>query len=558
MKTLETQLTEFIALTCYSAERLKGIHKVPLGVLEKIISIVRNTLNIPIEFTETYVYRRGSQNVQQLDMMVARTIPISLEALDSKLFDRERIHDKTIFNYSQNFICNFEKISKRPYVTEYETSICELIDVWQAPGGLDNLIFIDLLSDQDAGMSQLIGGLEIISNDIYNYSRSVFYIGESRNAESHDVLNKKLKATTKKIEITLAGVREKINILRHSDEIRAKLLGEKPSLLRKKLLTGKIAYTADSTFYEIVEVLTQILENTWELIYSLSAKKEKQMELFGEGQIELLDSDNKIQVLNKLLSSFFAATGRSIKQDYAQEEELFGTIVEILIETNRWCRALLGYYDHKYFNENAHDEHHKPREIVTFYDIKKSTKILEEADRNDSTFILKEFRSWFEKITSIPKNWSILFGGKISSKKENAGDKLSAYFQSSSAAIESASLALFHLRIKDKLSSDPFRFKQRVGVGKGNVYDSGDQEHCLAINYIAHATEKLCDLDLEKEPGEICLLVLQSFLEEYPQWKCFQDEKPVTFEDGIALVLKIDTVPRSILEKLKKANTISP
>ncbi len=554
---MENQLTEFIALTSFSSERLKGQREVPLGVIEKILSISHNMLNIPIEGMETKIYRRGSVNFMLHDSLVVEKQPISLESLDSKYFDKEKKPKGTTFSYTETFRKKIDIIVQKSYMLNYENAITELIEIWKNEGGLLNLTFFDLFRIGYGGISFVIGGLEIILDDIYWYARKTLYLDDLSKPDDFRVRQNRLKSTDKKIRNTLVSVFEKIDILKNADKFRLRLGDGIQSLLRKRLLVKTKSFPSNSVFFDIVEALASCLLRVWEIIRYIPIEYSKQMQLFSKtNSSNNTKMNNIIRQLEYILESLWKFKGWSKKQKPDTENLLIEIIEMILTEIKLWNRALLGQYDFNFFsiNQRSTTIYDKPRNSIAFYDIKKSSYILNIVKNKSSYPILRQYSQWFKRITAVPKNWAILFGGEISPKEENAGDKLSAYFDSSLSCVRSVAMSMYHLDMLDKISEHPFQFQARAGLGEADVFVAGEQEHSLLINYIAHAIEKLADLDLEKSIPEPYFLVLGDFLREHPQWNSYRyklDEE-VEFKEVVAFPILIKDLPDLIIKNLKE------
>jgi len=296
-----------------------------------------------------------------------------------------------------------------------------------------------------------------------------------------------------------------------------------------------------------------LLINTWKIIKKSSPECTAQPKLFRENEIPKTEV---VKQLESLLSKLLEIKSCSFPAENYDEDKLIDIVIKITNEIGLWNRALLGKYDLKFLR--AHylkgEESYKPHNHITFYDIKKSTYILNLLDKNISSPVFNDYQRWFKQITSTPKNWSILFGGKISPKEENAGDKLSAYFSSFWSCIYSVAFSMCHLSMLDTISNDPFRFRVRSGIGEGNVYFSAEQEHCLTINHLAHAIEKIADLDTKYEPNEPYCLAIENYLKDHQQLERFLNKKDlkVEFKEGVAVPIRLNKLVEKFINEFKE------
>ncbi len=545
---MENQITEFIALTSYTSERLKGEKKVPLGAVEKMLSISRNILNVSIEYMDTKIFRRGSVNLWQPNFLVVERPPLVLESLESRYYDKETTGDGTAFTYTDRFMNKIDILRTKAYLFQYESTIAELIDIWKTEGGLSNLTFIDMFRNDDGGMSFLIGDLEIIASDIYDYVRKTFYLERPQKPET---IERRKQETDKKITDTVGSLKEKIALLKSSGLIKERLGSGIKSILRKNLLARVRTFPPDSILYDLVEGVSSYLLKTWEVIRLLTMEFSRQMKLFPEPGIS---KSAMLKELESLLISMHELKSCALREKVPADDVLIGTLQKILDEVGLWNRALLGKFDFTYFLAHQRNVmgYESPRSHISFYDIKKSSYILDFLTRNISSPVLRKYHEWFKRITAVPKNWSILFGGKISPKEENAGDKLSAYFDNFSGCMFSTALSMYHLLMLDSISEDPFRFQARAGVGEGDVYFVGDQEHCLLINYLAHAIEKLADLDVDNRQAAPYCLVLESYIKDHSQLNEYRDDRDalVKFKEGKAIPIRLGRCVNEISARL--------
>jgi hypothetical protein len=551
---MENQLTEFISLACYSAERLHGISGVPHSVIEKMLSIANKVLNIHIENLETIIYRHASQNVLTFSGLIIQNPPIPLVKVQSRLFRIAKGSGKKKqfnFEYTKRFLNIFPNLMSKSYMFEYENAISEILSIWRCDGELDNLLYIDMLRTNDGGLSFLIADLERVVIDIDEYVNSNFYLEKGESFKRRD---DRIKNTNHKINSTLGSLHKKIMILRDCEKVEDRLTKGKISIMRKYLLENARPFPADTYMFILVESIAACLSRTWELVKTLPIIKIDEEDLFisfETGCDKLIEQLKNI--LNILLENTCNSEPLEEKEFENVNDEIVYVVRSILHEISKWNRAFLGCYDSQYFSQHERKNINKVRHSILFYDIKGSTKHLEALDKQFSISFMSDYDLWFNKITAIPKNWGILFGAGISSRNECAGDKLSCYFCHSNAPIYSAGVALHHLKMLNKVCKKLFTYQLRAGVGEGSVYFSGEQEHTLVINYIAHNIEKLCDIEIPSDFIGSCVLVLEDFIDEHPQWKEYCTDCVIPVGEKKAILIDVSEIPGQIADRIMKS-----
>lgn len=525
---MENQLTEFIALTCYEARNTFDQKTVPEGVLEKII-VVATRLGIQIEGTGIRRSRWGGQAVWCTPTLVIEPEIVNLKQLTSRYFERNDSGGATIFNNTQYFADEvFPFISQKDYMSSYESCSRTLLEVWRLPGGLENLVYLSLAGED--GIEALAADLEIILRTLREYVRTEIYLGTGKKTKKPSRLLADIKSTA-------AALQHKVSILRKSDEYRRKLEILHKSVYVNRLFASQQYFPEQCFLWSITEWLGQVLVETAETL------------LDQPSNLPLMQS-TIVPTMEEIVRRMYSVTNDTpVLPEGDMASRLIGLFDLIDQKTLGWLRAILGKYDNAYFERHRQNKWITgARNIVTCFDLKRSTRTLDELIRTGSKNLPRQIQRWRSKAAATPRNWAILFDGVLKAE----GDQEVAFFTGLSPGLTSMSLALTHIDCLESINPHRslFRLGLKAGIGSSIVFIAAEQENSPAINHVFHAIEELTKVAPTPEQWKSSALAPDELVKEHEQVRQFSTQA-ISYQDGTAHVLDYCKVAEEYVCKMR-------
>ena len=511
---MENQLTEFIALTCYEARNTFDQKIVPEGVLEKIIAIARR-LGIHIEGTGIRLSRWGGQAVWRGPTLVIEPEVVNLKQLTSKYFERNDSGGATVFSNTQYFADEvFPFISQKDYVSSYESYSSTLLGIWRLPGGLENLVYLSLAGED--GIEALAADLEIILRTLREYVRTEIYLNTGRSTKNPSRLLADVKSTA-------AALQHKVSILQKSDEYRSKLEALPKTVYVNRLLASQQCFPEQCFLWDITEWLGQVLVETAETL------------LEQPSNLPLMQS-TIVPPMEEIVRRMYSVTNDTpVLPEGDTVSRLTGLFDLIEQKTLSWLRAILSKYENEYFDLHRQNKWITGvRNIVICFDVKRSTRILDELIRIGPKNLPKHIDMWRSKAAATPRNWAILFDGVLKAE----GDQEIAFFTGFSQGLTSMSFALTHIDCLESVNPHKslFHLGLKAGIGSSIVFIAAEQENSPAINHVFHAIDDLTKVTIAQEQWKSSALALDDFVKEHEQVRQFCTVA-IDYKDGTAHVL---------------------
>lgn len=532
----ETELAEFVGLTCYLAKDMLGREAVPQGVIEKILDVATKPPHgTHIEGLGKIYRPRGTQSIHRTKK-IAIEYSVTLNSLKSEYFERRREAHATVFSVTDTFLRELPALSRKSYFTDFEAWIRQLLAIWGTEGRLSNVSYLSLVMSPDRGTHPLVGDLEWMTRYVADYIWFNILSKGQKRQNPEDVQQKVLDAYT--------ALREKLSLLQNAPESDQRIRKACKWVAGYRILHQARPFPAGSQLWSIFRWLGDTVLDIAKTILQWPEGKPGREDLFLENE-----RSQVVTKLRQLVGRFINSTrSRPIMlkstSPSAQLQELFDLAEK---QIGLWCRVLTGKYDEKFFRLHEPKEHARliGRNVV-YYDIRKSTEVLTAV--REEPLLEPEYGGWFENVVAIAKNWSIVFGGYVSTTREEAGDKVKAFFERYTNAVNSLALTLHHLDLLDSVRdrSKPFQFRMNAGIGESRVVVAGRQQHSTLISYLAHAINKLADI---RVPGTSAL-ALSEFVEDHADLKKYIIGEQVRFEEGDAHGLDYTSIAKDFCESL--------
>lgn len=340
---MEYQLTEFIALACYTARRLLGASEVPQGVIEKTLHIAEKVFGIRIDFHETRIRQRGSQSALHLQRVATDRPPLDLVRLESKYFAMRHGQAGVVYSHTPEFDAAFAALSEKAYFPSFERVITEVLPLWKRPGGLENLLYISLFAENSLGMQQLVGDIEIATNIIYDYARKYAYL---RRPDSLSEDTKARKTLQDGVSDVLSALRSKCRILKSSSSFHKTLCECAPSVGRAQILKKVRTLDEHNGLVALVEWLSAKTNKMGQLLSQCPLYWEANLLESGPPDVEpVMHEVCKVESHVRYLWD-----KRETSCSGTIESRITHATNSFVSSIDRWNRALLGYHDQRYFS----------------------------------------------------------------------------------------------------------------------------------------------------------------------------------------------------------------
>lgn len=512
---MENSLTEFVGLICYKGHQTLGKAAIPQGVIEKSVGLALRQ-GLQIENTRIHVYRRGEQAVLCMPTLVIDPEQVNLKMLLSKYFNSTSSQQGTLFSHTQDFVNAFPVISRKPYLSEYESFISDILKIWQLPGGEDNLIFLSLSGEE--GLRQLVADIELMRKSLRDYVRTEIYVpSKRRRRKPTDVLLA--------IRSTAESLKSKLSLVQNANLIRSRIEKLPRTVYINRFLDQAHYFPEGCFLWGLIAWVSKALTDAAQVI------------LEQPSDLPLLQSQ-VIPLLQSAVSGVYEMTHETFVPP-GHQGSTSDTLVSLFEALDRridqWCRAILGWYDDDYFNTHRHDRFVTGlRNVVVCYDVKRSTATLDKLLQRGLKDLPKVIDRWRSLSAAIPRNWSILFDGVLKFE----GDQEIAFFEQSAGGEESMSLSLLHVDSLESINPSPhlFRLGLKAGIGEGMVLVAAGQENSQAINHVYHVIADLTAITVASDQWKSSALVLDEFVREHERIGTYCSEQLDTREGRIHVV----------------------
>ena len=511
---MENSLTEFVGLICYKGHQTLGRAAIPQGVIEKSIGLALRQ-GLQIENTRVHVYRRGEQAVWCRPTLVIDPEQVNLKMLLSKYCKKTSSQHGTLFNHTQDFVTAFPVISRKPYLSEYESFISDMLRIWQLPGGEDNLVFLSLSGEE--GLRQLVADIELMRKSLRDYVFTEIYISSRRRRKPADVLLA--------IKSTAESLRRKLSLVQNANLVSSRIANLPRSVYINRFLDQAHYFPEGCFLWGLIAWVSKALTDAAQVI------------LEQPSDLPLLQGP-VIPLLQSTVSEVHAKTHEEfvLPEPHGSTSDTLVSLFEALDQRiDQWCRAILGWYDDAYFNAHRHDRFVTGlRNVVVCYDVKRSTVTLDRLLQMGIKDLPKVIDRWRSLSAAIPRNWSILFDGVLKFE----GDQEIAFFQHSAGGEDSMSLSLLHVDSLESINPSPhlFRLGLKAGIGEGMVFVAAGQENSQAINHVYHGIAHLTDSTVASDQWRSSALALDGFVREHERIGAYCSEQMDSREGRIHVV----------------------
>lgn len=440
---LEHPLTEFIARTCYLAEKYYKEKTLRQGIIEKIISLATqrpDVFGVKIEGIESIVTLRGTVQNFIRSNICAGPEHLPLHLIDSSYF---QVHPKQGFQYTSVFKKKLPLLLRKPYFPIFDSAILSLLEIWSHKK-LPLLTYLDMLNERDAGLYYLTSDLEIAL-------KSINRVGNSISRDGIKFLNsddfKKRRYT---FENALDAFRDKRKWAKQANfmiqDCNAKCVDDRSEILLSNTKVVDLEKEPIGFFiYKLHDIICKFGRTLFE---KRGSEKQKLQECVAKLQSWTME-DN------------------TTKTDTPIQEVIF----QFVFHTYKWIRALSVCHDTAFFEQNSIINKPGRKNYGVAIDIRKFSEISEGIEKEYGTLSHENapFKGWFRKISSLFQNWFILFDASISETGIREGDRFFAFFSKFEQALFSGSFAMSHLHLLDCFAIDPLRYEARAVIGKGNL-----------------------------------------------------------------------------------------
>lgn len=551
---MEPQIAEFVAYACFIAQR-KYSQPIPQGVLEKMVDLTVNIFSVPIEFVSIRSDIFGHVTSLELGTadsaagfpFVYRPPSGTLYTLTSKYLSIKNVGGERLFSATEAFEKELPLIIQKPHIPVFESVIEEALALWQADaGGLSNLVFCTLACYADGGVSQVIADAEIILAELRVYVRDKFYL---KKEPSSAVKKQRLD----RIRAAAAAARKKVYMLSVPAPYLGRL-GTRFTALGMRLQTKVKQFPAECHLWKMWRWLIAELERIAVEFVNVSTDEEP-----ASRQLDLLDQENKPKTDVSLISlvrdveAFNARTYR--KLTLSGQFDVAASIVELfmLFQANLelWIRALGVISDEEFFRMHSADDDPMiggKRHAVAF-DLEDSFRMIAEAIKTARTTELNGLKQCRADLGAIPRNWAILFGGKLGPRQ---GDKDIAFFERPGQALDALAFSLAHvdaLRNSGRWAFSPYI---RSGIGTGEVIVLDGQAQTLELSAAFKAISSCADVDRDRGIALCSAVALEDFLIDNPTVEQFRGEESFRIGDFNALRLKWDAYMNKVIARFDK------
>ncbi len=496
---MEPQIAEFIAYASSIAQR-RYKQPLPQGVLEKIIDLTINVFDTPIEFTTTHAAAFG--RVSTFDEAVPGvrkrypffydTPPKSLYTLTSKYFAVKSVEGDRVFAPTKAFQDDFRYFAQKPTTPTYEAILEELLGLYQSDtGGLKNLVFCTLACAPDGGMSQILADIEIMLTNLQEHIRTEFHLLQPSTPGGR-------AQTLQRIRSAASGARTKITMLRGASEYHERL-SRRTSAYGTRLQLKIKHFPQDTPLWQMARWLVARIERCAIFALQVSAADTPQ-----PAQLELVPTNQQRQHPIDALWDELHAIGKitiTLPQRPATSNiatSMLAAFQSLALMADRWIRALAPISDEGHYAQHRaeSDQNIKGKPHAVAYDLERGVQMITEALTNATGARIEALRRCRADIGAIPRNWSILFDGKLGPRQ---GDKDITFFRRPGQALRSMALALSHIDTLRTSGTWEFQPYLRAGIGSGEIIILDAQPQTIELNVAFKAIAASADVD--RTPG---------------------------------------------------------
>lgn len=480
MQVFESAITEFVGLATHAAQVYYHAPELPLGVLEKMLSVAKHLMRVDLPNMDTVITQRGSQNLIIPEGLVAYQEPLYLRNLKSGYFQQERRGQNTFIKPGKRFQTHGEwaSLTGKPYFPQIESATRALVEIWNSVK-FEGLMLVDMCRKNDGGLTFLTADLEIA------ILRVRWFLAEPEGLRSQP------RDYRGEFENALDAFRDKHKILVKARELLEKASGECPGLAAQSLLASVIPLPSDSIFMKMLDELYKVVCEGGRAIFDAAPNA-------------MTGLTNAVQRMSCM----------SQEQKFTER----GTPEAFLTRIYYWLLALSGVSKPDLYTKNAFAVVGGDRPVVAACDLRDFTSKLNTAESRGGTIGKPEICEWFSRVRAVVRNWWLAFGGTLSRTGVEEGDSFFACFQTVGQAVVASAWAVSHLDLLDKcVRGAPVDLGHAalIGVQKRTdtrVIDGVDVSS--AANELFHQIKDVKDRDQWLRDRGSALFIPQSLLHE--------------------------------------------
>lgn len=513
MIIFESKITEFIGLACYLANRYYSVKEIPLGPVEKMLSIAKHLFDIDIPNLETVITPRGSQHLV-MPGLIAYQKPLYIRNLPSRYFTIETRGHSTFLKPTKEFGDSLNILVGKPYFSDFDSCLHALVELWSVIK-YNGLMLIDMTRLCDGGIRFLVADLENAVTQLLRYIQ-----GGNHIPSALDYRNR--------FENALDAFRDKTKVLQNASDLFSRAEAECRSPRVCSLLHRLTPLHTSSVFFALLQELYNLVSDV--------------------GRSILANSPDTRDRIHNAIKRFNGWSQQKLAISNTPSENL----EQFLKSLDAWLLALCGLSRPELYLEKSFSAVGGERPAIAATDFRKFTLKLDNIESKFGTIGTREVYEWFGRVRATVRNWWVVFNGALSATGVEEGDAFFACFPTTKQAIHASALAVCHLELLDSCSFGALadlRCSVKIGVEKrtaARIINGVDIS--TAANDLFHTLGDMEDRCESLQHKGSLLFANSSTLQEYGDLQKYVKE---TVGENI-IILDHEGIAKSLFAKTEK------